>query len=267
MERVVDDEFVDYQLGIPNAVDQLILNGPGGAKLGGSDPDVQVKQIRMRVGRRPTIRNLRRLYEVLELQCPKDLELFENYDVWIFAFKVHLMKDGGFGSVTQFGAQVRFPEDSAISIVSLLPDSEFITKGGAHLKASAALSVTGDAMIPEAAIAVGAATAKVGGDIRASVSGGAHINISMSVMTTKVLTIGTGDYVGEWSIRRGEQPLLGEQSFLSTVLVPSGLNDLEVQLRAYVNVSTGFLVPARVQTDWLTMAVSLENAASVGTDA
>jgi hypothetical protein len=256
-------EFVEFELGVSDAVDQLIFNGPE-AKLGGEHPDIEARQIRLRIGRRPTILNIRKVYQKLDQECPKNLELFDDYESWIFSFRIHLMKDGGFSAVRQLGAQVMFPEGSGVTIVSLLPDTEFADRGGVHAGASAEVSVTGDAQVPEVSAALGPATIEIGGGIKASASAGAHINVSFSVLTSQVIATGSGDHVGEWSIRRAKEPLLGEQNFLTTILVPTGESDLEVKIRAYVVVATGFFVPARLQTGWITMTLPLQSSAAIG---
>jgi hypothetical protein len=258
------DDFEEFTLGTPDAVDQIIFEGPNKTDLGGVDADVGLKQIRLRIGRRPTVRNLRKVYEFLSIDYPKDLKLFDTYEVWLFSFNLHLMKDGGFQSVQQFGCQVKYPQEYAVSIVSLLPDSEFITMAGGQVKASATLSATGVAEVPTFGASFGGAKAQVGGGIHVEASADAKVNLSFSVMADKVIATGIGDFLSEWSIKRGDKPLLGEQQFLNAVLVPKRQKRLDVQVRAYVTVGTGYFIPARLNSEWVQMKISLDADAEIG---
>lgn len=260
------EDFAEFALGAPEAVDQVIFEGPERGDLGGVDADVTLNQIRLRIGRRPTVRKLRKLYELVGVEMPGDLKLFDKYEVWLFSYNVSLMKYGGFQSVRQFGCQVKYPEDYGVSIVSLLPDSEFVAWTEGQVKATAALSANGSAEVPIVAGCVDGAKAQVGGGIRVEASADAKINLSFTVMTDKVVAIGTGDFLSEWSIKRGDKPLLGEQCFLNAVLVPKGQKQVDVQVRAYVTVATGYFVPARLKSDWVSMTVALDANAGVGTE-
>jgi hypothetical protein len=260
------NDFEDVILGATDAVDEVIFRGPERSVLGGAEPDVSLKQIRLRIGRRPTVRKLRRLYDVLGIKYPADLELFNDYEVWLFAFQLHLLKDGGFSSVRKLGCQVKFPEDAAVSIVSQMPDSDFVSWAGGKVSALATLSATGRAEVPVMSASVGAASAEVGGGIKAEVAGDAHVNLSFSVMTDKVIATGTGDCIGEWAIKKQDEPLLGEQHFLSAVLVPKGAPDLTVGIRAYVEVGTAFFVSTLLKSEWVNIDVSLDGEGHIGTE-
>ena len=257
------DDFQEFLLDTPDAVDQAIFHGPE-AKLGGAEPDLALRRVRLRIGRRPIVHNMRRLYEALSVEYPKDLKLFEQYEVWLFSLRLHLLKDGGFNSVRKLGCQVKYPEDYAVSIVSQLPDSEFITRAGGQVKTSAIFTVTGDVKIPVIGASAGKASVQIGGGIHAEASADAHLTLSFSVMSDKIVATGTGDYLGEWSVKRGDQPLLGEQCFLNAVLVPKSQTQLALEMRAYVAVGTPYLVPARLNTDWIKVVLPLDANASVG---
>jgi hypothetical protein len=254
------EEFADFELDTPDAVNQTIFSGPD-AKLGGESST----KIRLRIGRRPTVCNLRALYELLGQSYPPNYALFKEYDVWMLSFKVHLWNDSAFKSVRQLGCQVQYPESDMISIVSHLPESSFVRLIDGKLSVSADFSATGEAKVPEVGGSVAGATAELSADLHAAVSAGAGINLSFSVMTANVIATGTADIAGEWSIRRADQPLLGEQAFVHTLLVPKDQKVLKLQLRAYATVDTLYFVPARVNTDWLKINVPLDNGSTVGT--
>jgi hypothetical protein len=255
-------EFEDVVLSAPDAVDQGIFSGPD-ARLGGAESDVGLRHIRLRIGRRPTVQNMRKLYDALDVEYARSLKLFENYEVWLFSFAVHLIKDGGFNTVRRLGCQVKFPEDRDVSIVSQLPDSEFIAAITTDVKASAAFDVNGRANVPELGASAATASFKIGGGLSASASADALVNLSLSVMTARVIATGTGDYLGEWSIKRGDQPLLGEQHFLSSVLVPKDDTSLAVSIRAYVEVASPYLVSARLKSEWVDVRVPLDKGSAV----
>jgi hypothetical protein len=258
------ETFADFTLEAPDAVDQAIFGGPG-AVYGGTEADIELKKIRLRIGRRPTVRNMRKLYELLALPYPSDFALFSSYDVWMFSFKVHLLRDGGFQTVRQFGCQVKYPEDEMISIVAQLPESAFIRNLGGSISVSADLGATGEATVPQTGWSAGDFKTKISADLRAAASAKAELNLSFSVMTTSVIATGTADFVGEWSIRRTDAPLLGEQIFVHTLLIPKEQKALNLQLRAYVAVDTLFMVPARLNSEWVNINAPLVDSGVVGT--
>jgi hypothetical protein len=263
-EHVEDREFLEVDLDTPDAVDQSIFAGPGKQKLGGAEPDISVKRVRLRIGRRPTARNLRKLYELLKLEYPKDLALFEQYEVWLLSYTVQLRKDGGFESVQQLGCQIKYQENGSVSIAAQIPESEFIKIVNGRLTASADLSVTGQAKVSTDGLPDGKQIRQIAAGVSAGVTANSEVNLSFSVMTPKIVATGTGDFVGEWSIKRAGTPLWGEQDFLHVLLVPVRKKALDLEIRSYVVVDTLYFARARLNSEWIKISVPLDSDAGVG---
>lgn len=256
-------EFEDVALSVAHAVNQELFDTETGKVLG-PDADIAARSIRLRVGRRPMVCNLRALYRCLQLEYPQQYELFTKYQVWLLSFKIHLMKDGGYQSVREFGCQVEYPENRAVSIIAQLPTSEFMTVVEGEARTDAQLELNGEVTAAAAAHS-SIADVSLGGSIRAKQSVGARVNLSFAMMTANVIATGTGNYAGEWIIKgsRG-RPLLGEQAFLHTLLVPKDMKQLSMKIRPHAAVGVWGLPATRLNGKWINLTVSLRDDVSVG---
>ena len=95
-------DFIDISLGIENAIDPNMFIAPLDRKLG-SEPDIEEHNIRLKIGRRPIVRNLKSLIEDGGKKVPENLQVFVAYDLWLVTFSFSVIKDRGFHKLSGAG--------------------------------------------------------------------------------------------------------------------------------------------------------------------
>jgi len=236
------EDYVDVELGSENAYDHNLLIPPSARRLGGQDADVKFKKIKIRIGRRPTAKNLRRVYELTGRAVPQDIEVFRSYDLWLLTNSFSVLKEGGFDQVQQVGFSVFLREEPKCSVQGILPTSEFIKRLGMDAVVDAHLALSGQLQVPElpAALSTVSESISTGGDIKVSTDVSLVGRISFSVMTPTIQAIGVGDNQSTWLFQRlsGSRPLLGDQVVTQVIVTPKRLSQLVFDAEVFANVST-----------------------------
>ena len=124
-----ESEFIDVELGPQRAVAPNLLTRPPERKYGGPEADIQFKGVRLRVGRRPIVFNLKKLYEKSGRELPGDLEVFGSYDMWVFTHSVGVVQEGGWQYIQQLGFHVKFGERPIVTNLELLPQDVTARRG------------------------------------------------------------------------------------------------------------------------------------------
>ncbi len=226
---------------------------------------IVVNDMHVRLGDRPIARNLRTLYEQGHKDFPEDLVLFDKYDVWLITHSIGVIRKEGQAKVKTLGYEALYDEAPKVYTTELLPQAKFIRKAGAIFENRVDYTVEGLAQVPDIAKVVLAQVpdmAKVvleamnvlGGDARFSLSSSLKMigRISFSVMTPVVQTIGVGASLCQWQFEADEKPLLGDQLMLQTVLVPRYTEKINLKVRGYALIKTGWTrTPVRYETQWL----------------
>jgi len=248
----------EIELNRQSALDPDLLVPPSKRTLG-TDPDIEAGPLRLRIGERPVARNLRALYELRGRQLPEDLEIFISYDIWLLTHCVSVVKEGGFKQIRQMGYQMRFPDKPKVTVIEVLPQTDFVKRVGGFLKSESDIQINGQASLPDSLTHLlnKVENLSFGGKLTIS----KHLNVvgmvSFSVMTPVIQAVGVGDNGSEWVFKKYEQPLLGDQLMIQIVLTPPHLRRLNFKARLYATVTTFNLVPVRFESQWIDLECSL----------
>jgi hypothetical protein len=226
----------------------------------GAEPDIEVGQLRLRIGERPVARNLRLLYEMSKRELPSDLEVFVSYDIWLLTHSVSVIKEGGYKKIRQLGYQVRFPDKPKVTVLEVLPQTHFVTKVGGFFKSEADIQINGQASMPESITHLlnTVENLSLGGKLVLSEQVNLVARITFAVMTPVIQAVGAGDNGSEWVFRQDEQPLLGDQLMIQILLTPRRLRALDFKARVYATIATFNLVPVRVTSEWTDLSWALQ---------
>jgi len=215
---------------------------------------IVVNDMHVRLGDRPIARNLRTLYERGHEDFPEDLVLFDKYDVWLITHSIGVIRKEGRAKVKTLGYEALYDNARKVYTTELLPQSKFIHKAGATFENRVDYTVEGLAQVPDIVKMVLEAMNVLGGDARFALSSSLKMigRISFSVMTPVVQTIGVGSSLCQWQFEADEKPLLGDQLMLQTVLVPRYTEKINLKVRGYALIKTGWTrTPVRYETQWL----------------
>jgi hypothetical protein len=139
-----------------------------------------------------------------------------------------------------------------VTVLNVLPQTRFVKRAGATLKAEATLSLNGSAQLPEGVSQLLAATDALSADASLKISTDANVfgTLSFSVLTSAIQAIGTGDRRAEWVFEKAEQPLVGDQHMAVTLLAPRNLDELGIAARLSASVSVFNLLPCKLETEF-----------------
>jgi hypothetical protein len=248
----------EIELNQRSALDPDLLVAPS-KRTFGTDPDIEVGRLRLRVGERPVARNLRALYELRKRGLPEDLEVFISYDIWLLTHSVSVVKEGGFKKIRQIGYQMRFPDKPKVTVLEVLPQTDFVTRFGGFFKSEADIQINGHASVPESLTHLLDMVEYLSFDGQFTISKQLNVvgRVSFSVITPIIQAVGVGDNGSEWVFKKHDRPLLGDQLMMQIVLTPRRVRRLNFKARVYATVSSFNLVPARFQSDWLDLQCML----------
>jgi|GEM_PF-6852227 len=229
---------------------------------GGNEPDIETSKIRMYIGTKPMLTDIRKLYKKINKPVPPEVELFKSYNAYFLPHTVGVIQEGGSDSIRQIGYQMKFPANAEVSVLNVLPESKFITKVGGGFGFEADLSLNGEAHIPESVTAWAESTEMLGlgGKLRLSTANNIIGRFKFSVVTSEIMSIGKGSTYSEWVFNRGESPLFGNDiEMYQLILVDKFYSEpvLKFQARVYCVISTWGLIPSRRESDWIPLECRL----------
>ncbi|MGA3372993.1 MAG: hypothetical protein ABSC48_14650 [Terracidiphilus sp.] len=235
--------FVDFELGMDDAVDRGLLTAPEKKVYGGGPNEISQKRIRVRLGERPTARNLRLLLESAGQTLPPNLSVYKGYNIWIINLSVGIVKEGGWQDVTQLGLHAELPTQPRFTVLSLLPETRLIQKLKTGFKCQAHVEANGMAKIPDLAESFVGAPVSASGKAVVEAAASIGWDLSFSVLTPVVTAIGKGDRRAEWLLEAGDEPLIGDQDLMFTLLAPLTADEVSLTARVQATISTFDFLP------------------------
>jgi len=226
----------------------------------GPSPHIEFESIRIKLGRRPMVYPITQLYDKLGKEIPKEYTMYVSYDIWIVTMVVGILKEGGWKNVTQLGCQIEYPETPKVTILEMLPQTEFIQKASGMIYSNSSISLNGSAAVDDSVLGESQLSELASGSFKLDTANEVSLaaNLKYSVLTTKVITTGVGDNCGEWLFKKHDKPLLGDQHFTHTLLVPSEVQSLKLKARLYANVGGFASLPVRLVGEWETLEVEVD---------
>lgn len=227
----------------------------------GSEGIISVKDLEISVGDRPLCRNLRQLYELGNRKVPPEIEVFDLYDVWLLTHAVGIIKrEGSTAKVKSIGYQANFANAENVFTIDLLPRTKFVSKLSVSSQTEVALGIEGHAQVPEAVTMLLEQVEYLGGDASIRLASDHKIigRLSFSLMSPVIQAVGMGSSRCEWIFEEDENPLLGDQLMIQTILVPRGTASLKFTVRGSAFVKPRWLsFPVPFYTDEIDLTCSL----------
>ena len=226
----------------------------------GTEPDIEARSVRLKVGRRPIVGSVSRLVEEGGTPLPDDLEIYIGYDLWLVTFTVNVMQEESIHSIRQVGFKVCFNTEPAVTIVEQLPQTKFVKILEGKLVSVANISVGGQASVAadeDGLLSALAGMGKSSIDIKASTDAGIAARVAFSIATPQVVAVGIGDDCGEWCFSRQDNPLVGNFRMTMVMLTPKYLDELKCKARVYATVSAFNMIPSKLTSDWVDLDVNL----------
>lgn len=256
------DNTVSYTwtLSSANATNDFLLNDPRERGFGPGS-GLELEHIRIRLGERPTVRNLIQSYKKQHKSLPPEYQYDEDYDIYLVTMSVGLLKDGGWKNINQLGVQLEYKQNPKVTILDLAPKTEFVRRVQGRLRSVTHLSLNGRLTLDEGALAVPAPLPEVSSaEISFKTSQAAKFlaNLEFNVLTPTVIATGVGHYMAEWILTKDEEPLVGDQAFAHVLLVPKDKSRLNMKARVYAIISGFFnFFPVRLEGEWVDLPLEL----------
>jgi hypothetical protein len=218
---------------------------------------------RARVHEAPVAHSLRDAFKVLGEDVRS--EWYKAFDIWIVPHRLSIIRHSGLAEVVTVGCQVEYlAQGRTLSIVSLLPASDFIqlAAGGveAQFAMAADISEIGEALPPGSEGTRSEKTLQLG-PLELALSGKAQLGLSFSasVCTPYIAAVGVGSDACEFQFRLHREPLYNRDiETWALVAVSKHTKEIEYRIRYYFSCRLLF-VPMRCSSDWVTVKCARGN--------
>lgn len=228
------------------AAQPWIFDYPETIPMGPSDDREIAKDIRIQIGNKPLVRNLRDLASLKGMELPPDRSVLTG-GLYLITHSIGVLSKRSESRIKMIRYECIV--DDPATTVDLFPSTQFKESFRTAVTFEGGLSANGHAKSPDA---VGGLSGQVEG-----LGGGAQIRLGASaesigvlqfkVITSLVQAIGQASTSPMWQFRRAGTPLVGDQIMIQTILVRPGTAKLTVTMRGIVI----------VQPQWLGKEVAL----------
>lgn len=217
-----------------------------GQKLGDTASDIGSGKISLRIGRKPTALPLIPFAKANGKPISSSFQaLLTSYEPWVIFYSIGIQDTGDLRSVVRFGLTTRLLNQPTAGVVSVFPETQYLSVGGGAATWSAALGVSGELASPTdndpgddktKSLLSGLATGSLG--ISGSAKADMGMNVSLSVITPLIITTGANDDQSQWTFTRGPQNLLvGDQIVGHVVLLKKPVSEvLKVETTLFVDI-------------------------------
>jgi|GEM_PF-2365181 len=233
-KKPLEPDLIQVELTSVNAVDKFLLVPLEKANLG-EEPDIENEHFSLRLGSRPICINLLDLFLKQSQSVPASLNIFDQYDIWLINYGVSIIKTGGWQKIKQLGLEISFPsgpDDIRVTIISNMPTTSFKTFAGAELVFKANLELNGQASSKMEDIKLDQfIDLGYSGKLSLTNKSSANFSLQFNLLSPQVVSTGIGDNHSEWIVYRDQAPLLGDQLFSQTILIPKDIDSLKVKAR------------------------------------
>jgi hypothetical protein len=235
----------------------------------GKTPDVAQDRVEIRIGSRPICYDLARLFhEAKQEPSPGMKVLSAHFSLWLLLNTVSVLSEPGGKKVDYLDFEISFPEEPYVTVVDLLPQTEFVTAfrvgGSARLECSASFDFSGDqpgtfasSTLLEAARTV-LEMSGVDGKVEVSAKAGVMGKLSFAVRTAKIQAVGAGDHYSRWILKKDENSLIGQHAFAQILLTSSVLGEVNYDARVGITMATFFSLPKMRRSEWKKLSVTLK---------
>jgi len=236
--------------------DPWTIESPGpGLESARADPR---EGIALRVGDRPFARSIARLYELRGEKMPPDLAALPG-DTYLITHAVGLVAETGANRIDRIGYTATFQD--AGSTIELFPNTRFKEYFSANVGFEAGVGADGYAKMPTLVGTLGSGMVELGAgaELKLSTKAGMLGKLSLSIKSPKIQAVGIASSSVSWQIDKDNDPLVGDQVLVQTLLVPTGTKKITFRVQAYAMVDPGLFARAvRLQTEPLDVGATLD---------
>lgn len=231
----------------------------------------EILGVRVRLGNRPIVTNLKKLLERIHGTLPPKMEiLFQDKDVYTIVHAIGVTRINGKANVDELHYEAEMINENGsplenVQTRDLIPHTRFREVFRANVNFKGGLSVTGNAMasipeeltknlLPEYVSIGGAMNLQLSNNI--SFAGKFVYNLKFPV----VISTGIASTTCHWVLTPDEEqtPLLGDQLLVQTIAVPKGLNKVLFKIKGTVKADRGIFYKQQVkETDTHNVEVQL----------
>ena len=224
-----------------------------------ASPDIQVKNIEVRLAEQPDIINYYRSLVKAGMNSTHELdELITRSDIYMITHSIGIIDNDSVRKISQVGLRIRAEKTPHLQNRALIPETAFIKpKVGGGFVFDAGVNVNGELSLPQIGTDVAnlPVKAKAGGDVKASLSSNLSINLSLPALAPVIQSIGRFSNYAEWCVNFHDKPLVGDQSFIQLVAVDKGSSIISLEVQVYVTVKTFGLVNSRRESNWIPIEI------------
>jgi hypothetical protein len=249
MSKTSASDYSEFEIQPPERADHL--DSPSARHLAAS-PDVSFRKIRVRIGNRPLVTDLKRLSTGLRIPeaVRKDFEeLRLNHELWVVRYAVGIISEDNERPVNMLGLQVDYgSDDQSVVIVDLLPQTKFIKHMNVGLACDAAIGFNGQLALPATNIEVAHVPMEVSGEVKIAPKASALAKVTFSVITSEISAIGVASNYGEWQLQKRDTPLVGDQYFYHVLMLDGRTSKVTAKAAVRVAVGGFFRLPVALKS-------------------
>jgi hypothetical protein len=220
--------------------------------------DILKKTFDLRIGDRPFSRSVRKLYRAGNRQLPPDIAALKG-ETYLITHAIGMAAQSKAGNVDILGYKAWFEDPG--STVELFPNTRFKEYISADLKFKAGVAADGYAKTPEILTNLAKEIINLGAGAELQLGTQASVvgNLSLSLKTPVIQAVGHASSTVTWQFDKDNQPLVGDQVMVQTIVVPKGQGKITYKIQGYAVIDPGIFRRAiRVETEVLTAEVELE---------
>jgi hypothetical protein len=250
---------IDLELSSNLAYDKRLIHEPGSLDFG-NETDEHFDTFRIRIGRSPYVINLTELFLKGHTQNLENYTIFKEYNYCLLFQTMSVLDSGGLKSLSKLGYRMRFINKSPVTVVEVLPRTEFIeiASGKVSVTFDAQGSISSSAKIPETKMnLIPEIGTSAGAKLVLATDNSFKFNLSFSVLTPQVIAIGSGDNYSEWIFHKNDKPLLGTHQMVQLILIRKSVKILKFESNVYGTVSL-FGLPTKYANDiWVPLEIPI----------
>src|SRR5215472_10337767 len=200
----------------------------------------------LRIGDRPIARSIRALYGLRKKRLPAEIDVLKG-ETYLISHAVGVAAARGAGRVRTLGYSASFAGEG--STVELFPNTSFRETLASQLTFSAIISADGSARVPEQLTRMAQQVLPIGlgAELALSAEGTTVGRLGLSVKTPRVQAVGQASSRCVWQFDKDQQPLVGDQAMLQTVVLPRGEDTIAFTIQAFAVIDPGvFKRPIRI---------------------
>jgi hypothetical protein len=216
-------------------------------------PDQLSRDFKLRVGDRPVVRDMRKLYTLSGQTLPPVLQVLPG-DLYLITHAVG-MDTASNNKVRLLGYRASFAEYGAT--IDLLPNTLHREYFKANLGFEAGITADGHGQVPDQVTnLLNTIDLGLNAKLQLSAQAGVLGKLSLSLQTTKIAATGQSSSVMCWQFHKDDSNLV-EQVMVQTLLVPKGQETVTFKLQAFADVKVGWFSSTRLETEEKVVQVKL----------